>query len=249
MTSTPYADRPADRPTEGRPPEGSLASLPEPAAILFDLDGTLVDTVQLRIDGWEQALGRHGISVGRELIAAHIGSDGRRVAREMGRLAGRELDWAESDEIDRLSGSIFDELNTAPRPLPGARELLTALEASELTFAIATASQPGQVAVSVAALELPSPPRIIDAGHVQHAKPEPDLLLVAAAQLGVAPESCWYVGDSTWDMIAAERAGMGGVGVATGAVDSAALLVAGAMVSIESLTELLRSLRQRGLLT
>jgi HAD superfamily hydrolase (TIGR01509 family) len=244
----PLADPLADRPAEGRLPEAPLAGLPEPAAILFDLDGTLVDTVQLRIDGWEQALGRHGISVGRELIAAHIGADGRRLAREMGRLSGRELDWAESDEIDRLSGSIFDELNNAPQPLPGARELLAALEASDLTFAIATASQPGQVAVSVAALELPSPPRIIDAGHVEHAKPEPDLLLVAAEQLGVPPGSCWYVGDSTWDMIAAERAGMSGVGVATGAVDSAALLAAGAAVSMASLTELLESLRECGLL-
>jgi HAD superfamily hydrolase (TIGR01509 family) len=119
--------------------------------------------------------------------------------------------------------TIFDELNVSPATLPGATELLTILEASSLTFAIATASQPGQVAVSVAALRLPVPPRIIDAGHVEHAKPAPDLLLVAAEQVGVAPGRCWYVGDSAWDMMAGAAAGMPAVGVTTGATDAADL--------------------------
>ena len=223
-------------------------NLPRPDALLFDLDGTLVDTVQLRLAGWQEALRRSGIELDREFIAAHIGADGRWLAREMGRAAGREMDWAESDRIDRLSGSIFDELNTAPQPLPGARELLTALEGSGLPFAIATASQPGQVAVSVAALRLPSPPPITDAGHVEHAKPEPDLLLASAAQLGVAPAGCWYVGDSTWDMMAAVRAGMTGVGVETGVASAGDLTAAGAVAVLDGLPALQADLRSRGLL-
>ena len=166
----------------------------------------------------------------------------------MGRAAGREMDWAESDQIDRLSGALFDELNTAPEPLPGARELLTALEKSPLPFAIATASQPGQVAVSVAALRLPSLPPITDAGHVEHAKPEPDLLLASAAQLGVAPQGCWYVGDSTWDMMAAVRAGMTGIGVATGVASAGDLSAAGATLVLSGLPDLQGDLRRRGLL-
>ena len=225
-----------------------LAGLPRPEALLFDLDGTLVDTVQLRIAGWQEALRRSGIELDREFIAAHIGADGRWLAREMGRAVGRDMDWAESDEIDRLSGSLFDEMNSAPQTLPGARELLTALERSGFPFAIATASQPGQVAVSVAALRLPSQPQITDAGHVEHAKPAPDLLLAAAAQLGVAPEMCWYVGDSTWDMMAAVRAGMIGVGVETGVAGAESLLGAGANVVLDGLPALQEDLRRRGLL-
>jgi HAD superfamily hydrolase (TIGR01509 family) len=226
----------------------SLSDLPEPRALLFDLDGTLVDTVALRVAAWVEAFGRFDIPVDRELLPAYMGSDGRWLAREVARAAGREIDWATSDEIDRLSGSHFDELNRAPQPLPGATELLTALEEEGLTFCIATASQPGQVEANVKALGLPAPPRIVDASHVENAKPEPDLLLAAAAQLGVAPEGCWYVGDSTWDMMASVRAGVVGIGVTTGATDAATLVSAGAAVAVPDLTTLHAELVRRELL-
>jgi HAD superfamily hydrolase (TIGR01509 family) len=230
-------------------PSLTLRALPAPKAILFDLDGTLVDTVHLRIDAWTEALRRHGVAVDRERLAAMIGSDGRRLAREMSREAGREFDEAEAKVVDDLSGAIFDRLNAVPVPLPGATDLLSALESSHLTFAIATSSLPGQVMASVRSLALPAEPPIVDGSHVAHAKPAPDLLLAAAAQLGVAPAGCWYVGDSTWDMIASAAAGMTGVGVTTGAAGSEALTAAGALVTIEDLTALLAELRRRGVPT
>ena len=225
-----------------------MQGLPEPRALLFDLDGTLVDTVGLRIAAWQEALRRYGLEIDQERLSGYIGSDGRWLAREVARVAGREIDWAESDEIDRVSGALFDAKNAAPRPLPGATELLAALEDSSLSFAIATSSQPGQVQASVGALVLPAPPRIVDGSHVERTKPEPDLLLAAAARLQVEAERCWYVGDSTWDMMASSRAGMVGIGVTTGAASSAALLEAGAAVAVPSLMELLEDLRRRGLL-
>jgi HAD superfamily hydrolase (TIGR01509 family) len=247
MSDQPIRTTPAASvPAHATPAE--IEALPEPAALLFDLDGTLVDTVRLRIAAWQEALGRHGIDVDQQRLGRYIGSDGRWLAREMARLiAGRDMDWAESDEADRESGAIFDELNRVPKPLPGSTELLTALEESRLTFAIATSSQPGQVAVSVEALRLPAPPPITDGSHVEHAKPEPDLLLASAAQLDVAPAKCWYVGDASWDMLACSRAGMVGIGVTTGAADAATLLGAGARVAIPDLTVLLAALRARGL--
>ncbi|HJX68132.1 MAG TPA: HAD family phosphatase [Candidatus Limnocylindrales bacterium] len=226
----------------------TLPDLSEPRALLFDLDGTLVDTVALRVAAWLAAFGRFDIPVDRELLPAYMGSDGRWLAREVARAAGREIDWATSDEIDRLSGSLFDELNSAPQPLPGATELLTALEGEGLTFCIATASQPGQVEANVKALGLPAPPAIVDASHVENAKPEPDLLLAAAAQLGVAPGGCWYVGDSAWDMMASIRAGTVAVAVTTGATSAEALLSAGAAVVVPGLPALAAELRRRGLL-
>jgi len=230
-------------------PSLTIRTLPAPQAILFDLDGTLVDTVHLRIEAWAEALRRHGVVVDRERLARLIGSDGRRLAREMSREAGREFDGVEASVVDDLSGAIFDELNAGPVPLPGASELLGALEMSHLTFAIATSSLPGQVAASVKSLALPSEPPVMDQSHVAHAKPAPDLLLFAAAQLGVTPERCWYVGDSTWDMLASGAAGMTGIGVTTGVADPDALTAAGAAVTIGSLTTLLAELRRRGLPT
>ena len=230
-------------------PSLALRALPVPQAVLFDLDGTLVDTVHLRIEAWRGALRQHGVTVVRERLAGMIGSDGRRLALELSREAGREFDETEAKVVDDLSGAIFDKLNAVPVPLPGATDLLSALEVSHLTFAIATSSLPGQVMASVNSLGLPAEPQIVDGSHVAHAKPAPDLLLAAAAQLGAQPERCWYVGDSTWDMIASAAAGMTGIGVTTGAADSEALVAAGAAVTIEDLTVLLAELRRRGLPT
>ena len=228
-------------------PEPALAGLPDPQAVLFDLDGTLVDTVRFRAEAWRRAFAAAGMAVDPAILPRYMGSDGRWLAGEVGRTIGRELDWAARDELDRAAGANFDELNASPVTLPGATELLTILEASQLILAIATASQPGQVAVSVAALRLPVPPRIIDAGHVEHAKPAPDLLLFAAEQVGVEPGLCWYVGDSAWDMMAGAAAAMPAVGVTTGATDAADLLAAGASVVISDLPALLDELRRRGL--
>jgi phosphoglycolate phosphatase len=97
-------------------------------------------------------------------------------------------------------------------------------------------------------LKLPAPPRIVDAGHVEHAKPAPDLLLEAASQIGVAPGNCWYIGDSTWDMMASRAAEMPAIGVTTGATDAAGLRAAGADVVIGGLPELRDELRRRGLI-
>jgi HAD superfamily hydrolase (TIGR01509 family) len=224
-----------------------LADLPDPEALLFDLDGTLVDTLPVRVEAWRRAFAGIGLTIDPATLPLYMGSDGRWLAGEVGRAAGREFDWAARDELDRSAGAFFDELNVSPAVIPGATELLTALESSRTTFGIATASQPGQVAVSVAALRLPAPPRIIDGGHVEHAKPAPDLLLVAAEQVGVAPARCWYVGDSAWDMMAGVAAGMTTIGVTTGATDAGGLRAAGAAVVIDGLPALLVELRRRGL--
>jgi len=210
-----------------------------PPAIIFDLDGTLVDTVPARIDAWAAVFAEVGIPSSREQLAPMIGIDGRRLAREAATAAGRELDDADAEAIDRRSGELFDERNRAPRPLAGARSLLRALDRRGTTWAIATSSRREQVATSIAALELTAEPRVVDGSHVEHAKPAPDLLLLAARELGVAAEECWYVGDSTWDMRAAVAAGMTAVGVLAGsAVDEAALRDAGAAVVVATLDDL-----------
>lgn len=213
-----------------------LARLPLPDAVLFDLDGTLVDTVGTRISAWIEALEEAGFPTTNERLAPLIGVDGKRLAREIAAQAGVILDDARAEAIDRRSGEIYERLNRSPRPLPGVRELIAAIEARRLRWAIATSSRKAQVTTSVAALGLDAEPTIVDASRVEHAKPEPDLLLLAAEQLKVQPARCWYVGDSTWDMVAAVAAGMIPIGVTAGAaVDGGALRGAGAAAVVETL--------------
>ncbi len=212
---------------------------PRPEAVIFDLDGTLVDTVETRIAAWLGVFAEAGIPARRDQVAPKIGADGRRLAREVAAEAGTPVSDARAEEIDQRSGEIYDDLNREPRPLPGAGTLLASLTDAGTAWAIATSSRREQVAASVSALRLPEPPRIIDGSHVEHAKPAPDLLLRAAEELGVSPDRCWYVGDSPWDMRAAVAAGMVAIAVTAGAaVSGAALREAGAARVLATLDEL-----------
>jgi HAD superfamily hydrolase (TIGR01509 family) len=214
-------------------------SLTGPEGLVFDLDGTLVDTVAARIDGWVEALGGAGITADRDRIAPMIGMDGKRLAREVAALAERRLSDDEVEAIDKAAGAAFDIRNRAPRALPGVREALALMSASGIPWLIATSSRAEQVAVSVAALGLATSPVIVDGSQVQHAKPAPDLLLLAASRLGLPPTACWAVGDSTWDMRATVAAGMTAIGVTSGsAVSAAELEAAGASRVVLTLADL-----------
>lgn len=221
-----------------------IRDLPIPDAVIFDLDGTLVDTVQTRIDAWSETFEEAGIPATRQTLAPLIGVDGKRLAREIAALAGQPIDDERAEEIDKRSGEIYERLNSSPKPLPGVNELVDAIEARGLRWSIATSSRKDQVQTSVKALGLDDEPSIVDASHVEHAKPEPDLLLRAAEELDVEPGRAWYVGDSTWDMVAAVAAGMIPIGVTAGAaVDDRALRGAGAATVVRTLADIADALR------
>jgi HAD superfamily hydrolase (TIGR01509 family) len=209
-----------------------------PEAVIFDLDGTLVDTVERRIVAWLQAFQEAGIPASRDAVSPLIGADGKALARRIADRSGRALDDDTVEAIDRRSGEIYQALNVDPRPLPGARELAAALERAGIAWAIGTSSRREQVSASVDALRLEHEPTVVDGSHVEHAKPAPDLLLMAAGQLNVNPARTWYVGDSTFDMQAAVAAGMYPIGVTTGSAAATALRNAGAAEVIASLVEL-----------
>jgi phosphoglycolate phosphatase len=214
-----------------------------PAAVLFDLDGTLVDTVQTRIDAWMQTFEELHVPVARAALAALIGSDGRRLARIVVEGAGEPIDAAQAEAIDRRSGEIYDLLNVHPRAFEDAKPLLTLLDERRIPWAIATSSRRDQVGASINALGLAKRPTVIDGSHVENAKPAPDLLLFAAREINVEPSVVWYVGDSTWDMQAAVAAGMPAVGVATGAATKPDLKAAGAWLTFDGLGELSELIR------
>jgi len=214
-----------------------------PAAWIFDLDGTLVDTVETRIVAWLRTFEEQRIPADRALVASLIGSDGRRLARVVAEEAGQILDSEREEEIDRRAGDIYSELNLDPKTLPGALELLQALDESRRRWAIATSSRREQVDASIKALGLSRRPIIIDGSNVEHAKPAPDLLLFAARKLSVEPSRCGYVGDAIWDMQAAAAAGMAAIGVTSGSATADELAGAGALFTVKDLTELIPFVR------
>jgi len=211
----------------------------QPDAWIFDLDGTLVDTVETRIVAWLRTFEEQRIPANRALVAKLIGSDGRRLARVVAEAAGQTLGSDREEEIDRRSGEIYSALNIDPKALPGALELLKTLDEHQRRWAIATSSRREQVDASVNALTLLSRPTIIDGSNVEHAKPAPDLLLFAAREVGVEPSHSCYVGDSIWDMQAAAAAGMPAIGVVSGSATAVELAEAGALFTVETLTELI----------
>ena len=217
-----------------------------PAALVLDLDGTLVDTVETRIRAWLAVFEEFDIPATRALVAPMIGIDGRRLARDAAEAAGRPLPPGRDEEIDRRCGEIYESLNRDPQALPGARELLRWLDDERWPWAIATSSRREQVGTSLAALALGRDPTIVDGSSVEHAKPAPDLLLAAAAALEQSPMDCWCIGDSTWDMRAATAAGMTPVGVTAGAaVSGESLHEAGAILVTDTLMELQAELHRR----
>jgi HAD superfamily hydrolase (TIGR01509 family) len=217
-----------------------------PAALVIDLDGTLVDTVETRIRAWLAVFEEFDIPATRNLVAPLIGIDGKRLAREVAEAADRPLPGGGDEEIDRRCGEIYESLNCDPRPLPGAHDLLAWLDDRAWPWAIATSSRRAQVGTSLAALALARDPTIVDGSSVEHAKPAPDLLLKAAEALEQPPTTCWCIGDSTWDMRAAQAAGMPAIGITAGAaVEADALRDAGAVLVLDTLMELQAELHRR----
>jgi HAD superfamily hydrolase (TIGR01509 family) len=212
---------------------------PPPAGVAFDLDGTLVDTVEARITSWANALAERGLRASREQLGPLIGMDGRQLARDVAAGLDRVLSPDEEEALDRRSGELFNEENRSPRALVGVTAALERLDRMGVPWVIATSSRAEQVAPSIAALALSREPRVVDGSHVRNAKPAPDLLFVAAEELGTEPSRTWYVGDATWDMRAAVAAGMLGIGVLAGAaVSRASLIEAGAVLVVDSLDQL-----------
>jgi HAD superfamily hydrolase (TIGR01509 family) len=219
-----------------------MTTLRAPGAIIFDLDGTLVDTVGTRVDSWMEVFPDFGIQPKPEFLAPLMGSDGKLLARMVAEHYDVPLGAGVDAEIDIAAGARFRVLNAHPRALPAAAEILETLTQRGTPWAVATSSLPEDALASVASLGLSTTPLICDGADVEHAKPAPDLLLKAASLLGVQPVHTWYVGDSRWDMLAASAAEMAAVAVMTGATEESELRDAGADVIYPTLQELLTEL-------
>jgi HAD superfamily hydrolase (TIGR01509 family) len=200
----------------------------EHPALLFDLDGTLIDSVYQHVLAWREALLGTGIELAVWRIHRKIGMSGGLFLNALYREIGKEITADETAKIQALHHDIYSKMSGDIAPLPGAKELLVYLSKMNVPWAIATSSHRKSCAPLLEKLGVPSTTPVITRDMVEHAKPDPDLFIAAAKALGADIQNSVVIGDSIWDLLAARRARALGIGVLSGGYGQTELEVAGA---------------------
>jgi HAD superfamily hydrolase (TIGR01549 family) len=224
------------------------ASYSEPPApvFLFDLDGTLIDSVYQHVLAWREALEASGIELAVWRIHRRIGMSGGLFVNALLREIGREVTPDQVRRMQQLHLEAFLRQAKQVRPLPGAPELLAYLTEREVRWAIATSGRSGSAQPALDMLGVGPDTVVVTRDQVVHAKPDPDLFLAAALRLGVQLEDSIVVGDSVWDLLAARRARALGVGLLSGGYGEDELQRAGAYRVYADPMDLLRHLDEVG---
>lgn len=217
-------------------------------ALIFDLDGTLIDTVYAHVFAWQRALAEAGLPLEGWRIHRRIGMSGGLFTRAVAREVGRPLSDDEVERLQQRHGELYRGLLPERRPLPGAVELLAHLREAGVPFGIATSGRRPEIDASLEALGVGPEVTVVERGDVLHAKPEPDLFLACQQRMGVALADVTVVGDAVWDLLAARRAGMLSVGLLTGGYGEDELVSAGAFRVYRDPEELDASLDELGIL-
>ena len=217
-------------------------------ALIFDLDGTLVDTVYAHVFAWQRAFAEAGLAIDGWRIHRRIGMSGGLFTRGVAREIGREITPEETELIQRRHGELFRSFLPERRPLPGAVELLRFLHSAAIPHGIATSGRRPEIDASLEALHVPKDMVVVERGAVARAKPEPDLFLACQQRLSVRADDCYVVGDAVWDLLAARRAGMLSIGLLSGGYGEDELARAGAFRVYRDAAELHRSLDELGVL-
>jgi HAD superfamily hydrolase (TIGR01549 family) len=216
-------------------------------ALIFDLDGTLIDTVYAHVFAWQRALAEAELPIEGWRIHRRIGMSGGLFTRAVAREVGRPLTDAEVEQIQRRHGELYRKLLSERRPLPGAVALLAHLRDAGVPYGIATSGRRPEIDDSLKALGVGDDVVVVERGHVLRAKPEPDLFLACQERMGVQIRDVTVVGDAVWDLLAARRAGMLSVGLLTGGYGEDELARAGAFRVYRDPAELDASLDELGI--
>jgi len=209
------------------------------SAVLFDIDGTLVDSNYLHVESWGHAFATLGVPVDQWRIHRCIGMDSDRLLEAMlgdrlGELGARAKD---------LHSEYYRELADRLRPFDGARQLLSTLAARGVVVVLATSAPEDELAVLRRVMEVDDHvAHMTSSADVGTAKPEPDLIEVALEKVGAEADDAILVGDTIYDVIAASRAGVRTIGLLSGGVSAAELLGAGAVAVYDDAAALLAEL-------
>ncbi|HEX4266616.1 MAG TPA: HAD family hydrolase [Steroidobacteraceae bacterium] len=216
-------------------------------SFLFDLDGTLVDSVYQHVLAWQEALHAAGIELSVWRIHRKIGMSGGLFTEMLLRETRIEITPTLLETLQREHAQAYARLARWVRPLPGAIELLQYLTETRIPWAIATSARMGSAKYNLEALHVdPAQVPVITRDDVRYAKPDPDLFLAAAARVGADIQSAVIVGDSIWDMLAARRARGLGVGLLSGGYGQDELERSGAIRVYEDPADLLRHIDEIG---
>jgi HAD superfamily hydrolase (TIGR01509 family) len=216
-------------------------------AVLFDLDGTLVDSVYQHVLAWREALERAGISLAVWRIHRRIGMSGGLLVNALLRETGRPVTREQSQRLREFHAEAYARLIGQVRPLSGARELLEYLTGAGVPWAIATSGWRESAQPALDMLGVGAETAIVTRDQVRHAKPDPDLFVAAAQALGMPVEMSVVVGDSVWDLLAARRAHALGVGLLSGGYGEDELNRAGAYRVYQDPADLLGHLDEVGI--
>ena len=223
-----------------------MSTTPTRQAFLFDLDGTLVDSVYQHVLALREALEAGGIHLAVWRIHRQIGMSGGLFVNALARETGRTLSPDEAERIHQVHGEAFRRYSSQVRPLPGAAELLSYLTNAGVPWAIATSGRLESASLSLHLIGVGEDVPIITRDMVPHAKPDPDLFIAAAEKLGVSVSDSVVVGDSIWDLLAARRARALSVGLLSGGYGREELERAGAYRVYNDPADLLRHLDEVG---
>jgi HAD superfamily hydrolase (TIGR01509 family) len=215
-------------------------------AFVFDLDGTLVDSVYEHVLAWREALERVGVELSVWRIHRRIGMSGGLLVDALLRETARQVTPEQTEQMKRFHADAYARLSGSVRPLPGARELLRLLTELGVPWAIGTSGWMESARPMLELLGVPAGVPIVTRDQVAHAKPDPDLFIAAVERLGVPMTDAVVVGDSVWDLLAARRARALAVGLLSGGYGQDELERAGAYRVYQDPADLLDHLDEVG---
>jgi HAD superfamily hydrolase (TIGR01509 family) len=214
--------------------------------LLFDLDGTLIDSVYQHVLAWHEALEQLGLSLAVWRIHRRIGMSGGLLIQALGREIGQRVTPEQAKKLQENHAAAYERYQATVQPLPGARELLQQLNRAKVPYAIATSGRLEGARSALERLGVGLEIPVITRQQVQRAKPDPDLFLAAAQQLNIPIARAMVVGDSVWDLLAARRAGCLGIGLLSGGYGKEELEQVGAYRVYQDPADLLTHLDEVG---
>src|ERR1700724_900071 len=217
--------------------------------LLLDLDGTLFDSIYEHVVAWREALEDAEIRLPNWKIHRRIGMSGKLFLPALLRELGEKADKAKIQSIEKVRSVIFGKKIQEIRILPGAKELLAFFTKIGLRWALATSGERSQVDQLLRGLNIPSTVPVITGDDVKTAKPAPDSFVLAAQRLGVSAHESIVIGDSPWDLLAAQRMKALGVGLLCGGYSETELERAGAYRVYEDPADLLAHIEELGIQT
>jgi HAD superfamily hydrolase (TIGR01509 family) len=205
--------------------------------LLFDIDGTLVDSNDFHVAAWQEVFREAGHDFSAEVIHDQVGKGGDNLVPAL----LPDLPEEEQEEIAERHGPRYrDKYMGHVRPFPGARDLLARGKQEGFTVALATSANPEELDHYV---ELLDAKELIDLttskGDVEATKPAPDIFAAAVDKAGVRPEEALVIGDTPYDVLAANRAGVQAIGLLSGGFGEEDLRAAGALAVYRDAEDLL----------